>query len=251
MVSFKEFLQEGQIENITGERFMQYIAQDPSWCKNLSQPVAVTGDLHLDNSSITHLSPLLTFEGKVLIVRCSELEVATGIFKNGCEFNFSDIHTIQDMLVLDTHGLEPFYLASFYACDNLKVATGTYDGPVTFSGSGIEEIKNLNIRKASSDGAVYMARCKKLKTATGTYPGYANFYTSGVTEIKDLHILAPNNRGYAADFRGCDIQKISNFTYEGKIEADDKTLKLIGEYEAKIAAEKIVGPNAGPLGNLF
>ena len=50
---------------MTGEEFIIKTLKDPSWCLGIKGPLEITTVVHLTNSRITHLSPLLTFTGKI------------------------------------------------------------------------------------------------------------------------------------------------------------------------------------------
>ena len=80
------------MKQMTGKEFEKLINKYPSWCKDLKEPLEITTFTNLRGSNITYLSPLLTFSGK------NEYE----------------------------------HVATFGNCKNLKVATGTYLGFVTF-----------------------------------------------------------------------------------------------------------------------
>jgi hypothetical protein len=130
----------------------------------------------------------------------------------------------------------------FAYCHDLDVLEGNFLQGVTVNSCGL-----IKIGQATIKGRASFADCKELKVAEGKYNLGVSFRHCGITEIKDLHITGPDERGIAADFTGCSIQKISNFTYKGKIDADDKTLKLIAEYDA----ERIIGKVEGGLNEIF
>jgi len=107
------------MKQITGEEFVELIKKDPSWCKDLKEPLEVTTSVSLRGSEITHLSPKIMF---------------TGINNNG-------------------------WAADFYGCKNLKVATGTFLGGVWFLSAGIEKIKKLNIVRSTNLEAANFIGC--------------------------------------------------------------------------------------------
>jgi hypothetical protein len=94
--------------------------------------------------------------------------------------------------------------AHFNLCPNLKIATGTFYGCVSFGNSGIEKIEALSITQPNKLGeAATFAYCKSLQIACGNYPGFVNFGESGVHSIKDLHIQNPDKNGDYVAFYNC------------------------------------------------
>jgi len=161
---------------ITGEEFVELIEKNPSWCKTITEPLKVTTYVDLIKSEITHLSPLLTFNGK------------------------------------NSDG----WAADFDHCKNLKVATGTFNGIIDFSGSGIEKIENLTVTVSNDKGeSADFHNCKNLKIATGTYAGAVYFTNSGVTTIKNLIIKSTKKSNKKAWFLDCKIKYVPK-EYRGK-----------------------------------
>jgi len=158
------------MKKITGEEFERKIIKDPAWCKTIKEPLEVTTSINLSCSKISHLSPLLTFSGK------------------------------------DHVG----WVACFAGCKDLKIATGTYKGYVSFEESGIEKIENLTVieTRTSPWGATGFAKCKNLKGATGNFEGFVDFESSGVETIKDLNIETSNRGGEKARFLNCPIKYV-------------------------------------------
>ena len=170
---------------MTGKEFVDSINKNPSWCASLKNPLEVTTFADLYGSLITHLSPLITFSGRD----------ASG---NSADLSY---------------------------CENLKVATGTFNGFISFVNSGVEKIEKLNITGASINGdSINFSGCENLKVATGTYKGAAVFHSSGVTTIKNLNIETPNDQGRMAYFRGCPITYVPK-KYRTKKFQFDKTIK--------------------------
>ena len=164
------------MKKMTGEKFISLIEKDPSWCLCIKEPIEITTFVNLSYGNITHLSPLLTFSGKN----------------------------------------EDNWVANFYECENLKVATGTFHGFVHFGYSGIEKIENLNVTETDKvNESTSFSNCQNLKVATGNYKGRVNFSNSGVTTIKNLNIKAPDNYGEKAHFLNCPILYIPK-EYRGK-----------------------------------
>ena len=156
------------MKRITGERFIEEITKDPSWCKNLKEPLEIITFIDIPKSPITHLSPLLTFSGKNNIG----------------------------------------WVANFTKCEKLEVATGTFNGAVCFYKAGIKEIKNLLVTKTTNYGqSANFDGCKELTTATGTFEGIVYFGRSGVTTIKNL-IVKTSAHGIKAESTECPIKYI-------------------------------------------
>jgi hypothetical protein len=167
------------MNKITAEEFKAFINQDPSWCKTLTEPTEITTYCNMMGSNITHLSPLLTFSGR------------------------------------DEYGV----VASFSHCENLRIATGTYHGFVSFFSSGVEEIRDLVISAPDTNGyAASFYTCKNLRVASGTYPGFVDFSQSGVEEIKDLVVSTPDVDGDAASFYGCKNLRVVTGNYSGRVD---------------------------------
>jgi hypothetical protein len=93
--------------------------------------------------------------------------------------------------------------ASFHKCYNLQIATGTYEGGVVFTHSGIEKIENLTTGKDYAGNSASFEGCKSLKIATGTYPSLVTFSSSGIESIQNLVIELPKDNGFYADFCNC------------------------------------------------
>ena len=144
------------MKQMTGKEFKDLIKKDPSWCKNLKEPLEITTYVDLKRSKITHLSPLLTFSGVDIqgyaadFAYCKNLEIATGTFHGFVQFSWSHIKEIKEIKVTKSEGMFR-YAASFYGCKKLKVATGTYKGFVNFSESKITTIRNLEINVEGSN----------------------------------------------------------------------------------------------------
>jgi len=186
------------MKQITGKMFKELIGENPSWCKNLKEPIEITTYTELVDSNITHLSPLLTFSGT------------------------------------DNEG----WSANLYNCKHLKIATGNFKGFVTFQLSGIEKIENLNVKGANQNGwSASFRDCKALKIAKGNFEGSIDFQYSGITNIKDLIIENGDREEGKTVFYNCPIQYIpkeyrtKKFTFDnGVIKKSilrDKTIKEI------------------------
>ena len=143
------------MKKITGKEFKDLIEKDPSWCKDLKEPLKITGFTRLDYSNITHLSPLITFSKDDMgwaasFYGCKNLKVATGTFNGFLQLKESGIEKIENLTV---KGVEcSGWSANFSDCENLKVATGTFTGSVKFSKTKVETIKDLIIKKENNKG---------------------------------------------------------------------------------------------------
>jgi len=157
------------MNKMTGKEFVELIKKDPSWCLGIKEETEIITNVNLGNSNIKHLSPLLTFKGKNI---------------DG-------------------------WVASFYNCKKLKIATGTFHGLVNFADSGIEKIENLNVKGTNQNGtsSTFYA-CKNLKIATGTFAGAVIFDNSGVETIKDLIVVKRNKKEEGALFFNCNIKYV-------------------------------------------
>jgi hypothetical protein len=214
--------------------FIDRTVKNPSWCKTITEPLIVDGQLNCWGSEITHLSPLITFTDACNFDKCMNLKVATGKFREIVGFSESGIEEIRNLVVENVSGKYGDYVANFDRCERLKVASGTYTGEVSFWDSSVEEIGDLVITDPGPDGqAVGFVNCKRLKVATGTFPGMVDFRDSGVVEIRDLIITETRwADNMAALFDGCHIQKVSNFKYNGGIDILAKIQQLQGQEKA-------------------
>ena len=155
------------MEKISAEQFKKFVKADPAWASHLQTEVEVSGYLDLGQSEITHLSKHLHF---------------TFVSAEG-------------------------KTAHFWACKDLKVASGHFAGFVSFSYSGIEMIKDLIVDTPDRDGnAVSFRGCNDLKVASGNYPGHGDFESTGIVKIQDLECTH-------ADFSGCQNLKAATGTY--------------------------------------
>jgi len=176
------------MEKITAKQFKKFVKGDPAWASHLTEDVEIIGICKLFESKITHLSKHLHF---------------TGDREN-----------------------DP-WCAEFRSCKELKVATGNFTGSVYFGFSGIEEIKDLNIK--DSDGyAASFEDCSELKIATGTFPGFVDFRHTGVIAIKHLIVLESDSyESRAASFVGCHQLKIATGNYPGSVDFSSSGIKEI------------------------
>jgi len=176
------------MNRITGEELESLIIKDPTWCSKLTKPTEVTTYCNLARSNITHLSPLLTFKG------------------------------------LNQEG----DVADLAFCKNLKVATGTFYGYVSFSWAGIEKIENLEVKEPNSElEAASFQECTKLKIATGTYNGHVSFYSTAIIKIEDLLVLQPNKNGEAANFEECHFLLTGEGNYPGHVNFEASSIAEI------------------------
>jgi len=156
------------MKKMTGEEFEELINKDPSWCLNLKENLEVTTYANLVYSKITHLSPLITFSGR------------------------------------DKFG----WSADFERCKNLEVATGTFEGAVSFSDSNIQKIENIKVNAHSENGYSATFLLCNLKVATGTFSGFVQFSDTGIETIKDLIIRDSDLDNEKARFFHCPIQYV-------------------------------------------
>jgi hypothetical protein len=140
-------------------------------------------------------------------------------------------------------GNEKGEAASFSRCSDLKIATGTFHGFVSFAASGIEKIKNLKVTQTNLDNcSASFYACKSLQIATGNYDGFVSFWQSGVHTIKDLHIENSRINGDYTDFYECpNLHSLEglNLTKKHNIEPE----KLLAENKRRNALKKFVKKN--------
>lgn len=108
----KNSLEEKQ-ETLSAEQFITAVTRDPAWAKSLTKPITIQGPVNLDKSQISHLSAFLTFKGQE-----------------------------------EDH---PKFCATFQDCPNLKIACGIFYGPVSFRGSTINRIQNLETKNPEAN----------------------------------------------------------------------------------------------------
>ena len=174
---------------ITTKEFKYFIKLDPAWAERLTEPVEITDYCDMEGSKITHLSPLLRFSKR----------------------NYKG------------------YAATFFGCNQLKVAEGEFAGWVDFSRSGVETISDLKVYAPDKQGyAASFCQCNALKVAEGIFPGYVDFSHSGIKRIGKLNITASED-GYAADFFGCIALEIAEGTFPGHVDFEGSGIKTIGK----------------------
>jgi hypothetical protein len=178
------------MKQITAQEFLDMIKKNPSVFENWDTPLEITGFVICNDSPITHLSKYLIFSGK------------------------------------ESNG----NTASFNNCDNLKIATGTFENRISFSNSRIEKIEDLKIIEMDEEGwAADFSGCNHLKIAEGKYPGFVNFHGSGIHSIQNLHIENPSNKKNYANFIACrNLQTLQGW---------DLSKQIVIEAQ-KLAAEK-------------
>jgi hypothetical protein len=137
------------------KEFKNIILGEPDWASRLKEATYITEYCDLRGSRITHLSPLLHFQGRN---------------KEGS-------------------------VACFSSCENLLVAEGNFYGHVEFTNSGVHRIDTQNFRIHCPDEDGYAAdfdNCENLKTMEGNFPGFVYFICSNIQTIGDIQITQPN-----------------------------------------------------------
>jgi hypothetical protein len=190
------------MKKITAEEFHKMIENNPSVFEQWNIPLKIIGFIHCNDSPITHLSKYLTFDARTL---------------DGGS-------------------------ATFARCKNLKTATGTFPGFVSFYESHIEKIKDLHITGKNKKGiSASFERCRNLKIATGHYAGFVSFWESGIETIHNLHIQNENPNINYASFLECpnlknlselDLTKLFNIEPE-KLEAEIKRRKALQKFHTE------------------
>jgi hypothetical protein len=184
---------------ITAEQFLELVQHRPSAFEHWNTPLEITGVVNCIESRITHLSPFLTFSGRNNVGET----------------------------------------AKFNRCYNLKTATGTFKGWVSFANCGIKKIENLHIKNPDRTGAAAsFYGCKSLQIATGTYPGFVNFSESGIHSIQNLEIQTPKLDNIYAAFQFCEnLKNLKNWNLSKPIEIEP--IKFTAEKERR-ALQKFV-----------
>jgi hypothetical protein len=185
---------------ITTEEFYAMIAENPSVFEHLETPLKITGYVDCNNCPITHLSKHLIFSGK---------------HKDDWSANFS-------------------------YCKSLQIATGTFNGFVTFGESGVQKIENLHITKPCNAGwAASFENCKSLQIATGHYPGFVDFEGSGVKSIQNLHIGNTDINGNFVAFYHCShLHSLEGWDLSKKTLIEPEKLKA--EIKRRASLQKFV-----------
>jgi hypothetical protein len=180
---------------ITAKEFLEMVAENPSVFEHWETPLEITEYVNCNNLPITHLSPHLTFSGK------------------------------------DKFGNS----ASFYQCKNLQIATGTFQGAVDFSDSGVKKIKNLNVGENKTRFSATFSSCPHLQTASGTYEGFVTFYKSGIHAIQNLHIKNSDKDGDYADFYECpNLKNLEGWNLSKKIIIEPDKLQTEKKHRAAL-----------------
>jgi hypothetical protein len=170
---------------ITAKEFLAMIAENPSVFEHWETPLEIIGYVDCNRSPITHLSKHLTFSGKD---------------KENWAANFSE-------------------------CTNLQIATGTFDGFVSFAFSNIKKIESLCVTPQNiNEWGASFQNCKRLQIATGTYAGRITFENSGIHRIQNLQVTLTKNQLFQpCFFQNCpNLKTLENWdlSKEIKIEPD-------------------------------
>lgn len=209
------------MNQITAEDFKEEILKNPAWATTVSEPTEVRGRCQFQNSTITHLSPLLHFMGTrwdptTNFSHCEKLTNAEGHFHGCVNFHRTGIKKIGELHIHPNPNWETGPAVSFSECPWIETAEGNFEGCADFSRSGISRIGNLRITKPDELGwAAHFCLCTKLQEARGDFHGAASFSDSGITKIGELHITAASTSGYAADFTGCKGLKTAEGNFPG------------------------------------
>lgn len=211
---------------ITTQVFKDYIELDPAWASKLTEPIEITDHCDMSASEITHLSPLLHFNGKeengncASFANCKSLKVAEGNFLGFVDFSSSGVEKIGD-ITCGRNNLGT--CASFARCDCLKIAEGIFPGYVDFSTSSIEKIGELLCEKDVDGNSASFHRCKSLKITGGTFPGLVSFSCSGIEKIRNLTC------GASASFWGCRYLKVAEGNFPRPVNFANSNIEKIGD----------------------
>jgi hypothetical protein len=250
MQTFKEFLTESS-ETIDSAEFIWRCKRDLNYAANQKTPLTVTEFVNLNYGKITGISPFVTFKGPVFLAGCPHLKKISGTYYNELNAKHSAVEEVDVTIKRRQDFPSGVSMLDLSSCGKLQYVRGTVGGCVNLSESTVNDISGLRVDAPEEDksgcvGIFY--RCHQLKALSGSYNGNVNAYWSGAPEIKDLHITGTDDSGVGLYLRRSVIKKISNFTCEGEIDADEKTLELIAKYQA----EKMVGKTEeGPIDELF
>jgi hypothetical protein len=232
-----------KVRECTAQELVRAISYDPSWAKNLTEPLRITTFANLNQSKITHLSPHLIFCGKnkdgyvATFDSCKSLQVPLGQYHGGTSFKNSGITHIPDskklfqILSVARGGMA----SNFEGCQNLKEATGHYPGGVDFSRSGVETIVSLVVDGAweNHNGlrgfSASFFGCQNLKEGAGTYAQAVDFSASNIEYLNPefLKIHRPNSDNVALLLAGCQHFKKLTGHYPGAICLDNSGVQEI------------------------
>jgi hypothetical protein len=237
VISFKQYIsEEWETDVMSATEFISKIRENPSWCRTIKAPLTIQGEVDLEYGPITRLSPFLTFAGSVYLRETDHLKVLEGTFKNRVWASYSNIREVKGATISFKGGSMPYDTAlGLSRCEKLEKVDAVVYGGVNLAWSSVTDISKLKVMKPSQSGwALDLTGCEKIETLSGHYVGAISINTgSNVKEIKDLTITEPNRSGVALYISRADIQKISNFTYNGKIDTDDKTLAKIQQLQGQ------------------
>jgi hypothetical protein len=192
------------MKRITAKEFYAMTDENPSVFEHWNTPLEITEYTFCTESPITHLSKHLIFSGRN----------------------------------------ESGEAAEFKFCSNLKTATGTFQGYVTFAKSNIESIIELHVTKArhGDNWAANFHNCPNLQIATGTYAGFVAFAGSNIKSIHNLHIQSGDDENYYADFIRCsNLQNLEGWNLSKKIWIEEE--KLQAERKRRAALQNFVKEN--------
>jgi hypothetical protein len=219
-------------------------------CKNLKVPLGTFfGGVNFTESGIETLPndpKNFSILGKTRVglsadfSRCKSLELATGVFPGAvrfCESSITDICNLEVKGSIDPNLLTPvgaprtklnIFCASFFNCEHLLYASGTFHGLADFSGSGVNKIdQDLKILRPNELGeAAKFDYCKDLLVVKGNFPGYVSLAFSAVQAIDQLTVQKPNILNKKLCILGCeDLKTIPPKFKLDEVIADDSFIK--------------------------
>jgi len=261
------------MRSISAKQFKEFIEKDPAWASKLTGPVDIRTYANMDNTGITHLSPMLHFSGRdengnvASFKGCSKLEVAEGTFRGFVDFGVS-YDEIDLSLNAEGNSEESLDDIDRPSTNNVKNDTreepqeyeeykGNEEDIINFPYAtpvGIKRVGELYILEPNTKGcAVDFTGCAFLKEYRGIYPGHIEIghhdllkWARDITgeadtqeiEIKDLEVRGENNKGFA-----CTIHNSTLKCLKGKYES---AIRIIGTNIQNFgsAEELTIKPNA-------
>jgi hypothetical protein len=145
------------MKKLNAKEFLALITENPSVFKEWTEPTEITEYVDCSKSNITHLSPLLKF--------------------NGTNFSNAWAHT----------EYARFRSANFEKCKFLENASGTFYGGVNFSESGIKTIENLKVTRSCGDLAAQFTSCKSLESMkNSSFSGEVELDHSSIKTVENV-----------------------------------------------------------------
>jgi hypothetical protein len=174
------------MRKITATEFLNMLGKNLSVFQHWDTPLEITDYVDCSDSQIKYLSKHLIFSGR---------------------------NTAGDA-------------ADFTNCKQLEIATGTFQGFVGFSASGVKKIENLTVTTNKSEWSASFSYCKHLQIATGNYAKFVNFFESGIHLIHNLHIEKTNKEDSYTNCWNCpNLHTLEGWNLSKKIDIEPEKLE--------------------------